>query len=1064
MKPRSIRGFFIYLYIMQKNFVVYKSSAGSGKTFTLVKEYLKIALNDPAEPSQLYKKILAVTFTNKAAAEMKERIISALKEIATNPSPDPSSMAGLLSKELGLDPLLLQHRAGNLLSQILHNYSDFSIGTIDSFTHKIIKTFAFDLKLPVNFTIETNVNEFYTKVVAGLMARIGDNPELTELLLEFSEKNAGDNNSWDPEPQIFNFTSTLEKEGSGLYIDKLKRLSREELKQIQKDITAFTAEFRKNIKDAGQEALTLIRAQGLGDENFNYGKAGPQSVFRKWADVKADKVEELMSARLEETIRTGKWQSNKNSSSENDALSRIASKLSAIGSETLAYIRENGKQFALSRLLEKNIYSILLITELQQIAEEFKQEEQIVFISEFNTRIAKIVSEEPAPFIYERLGERYSHFLLDEFQDTSTLQWLNILPLVDNSLASGKFNLIVGDGKQSIYRWRNANVKQFDALPSIENTEGNGLLLERQDSLLRNHQAAVLNTNYRSLGQVVDFNNSVFDLLSERLLQNELRSIYQSQRQEKKFPEGGYVSVEFGDVEKEELDEITCQRVLGQVRSAAADGFLYSDICVIIRNNRQGNTCANFLINQGVPVISSDSLLLRNCPEVNCLVAFLNYLVNPSDLISAATVINYLYYAGTYPVSLAESLKQLSERKDLFVTLDALGLNAEPSQFTQKNVFDVCVGISSLLKLHLNNAQYMRFFLDEVNEYLVNKTGSISNFLEWWEKRREAASVIIPEGIDAVRVMTIHKSKGLEFPVVILPYVNWETYKSSDTWVDLRDHKAGLPAGLFSISSSIAEAGFGHILSQEQHDQVLDNLNLLYVAFTRAAERLHIITLKSKSIRKETVAKWIGDYLVAVGADMSKGLYETGRREKKQHASKKSQREVFGIAAFDFNTNPDLISIKGSYGMNTDDEVQNAIEKGIKTHAVLSEINSADDVPAVLRKMLKKGMLKSTELEELSLKINSILSDPLLKDYFLESMESKNEKELITAKGELLRPDRIVFDKNEVVVIDYKTGRQNTKKYIQQMDRYEKALHDMGYSGIRKLLVYIDANMVEVLE
>ncbi|MGZ3932061.1 MAG: UvrD-helicase domain-containing protein, partial [Bacteroidia bacterium] len=854
----------------------------------------------------------------------------------------------------------------------------------------------------------------------------------------------------------------LEKEGSETYLNKLKQLSKEELLQIQKDLSAFNSEFKTNIRRAGATALQLIKQSHLSDENFNYGKTGPQNVFKKWDEFKFDKLDELSGSRLSDALRTGKWQSTKNSAAENEAISRIAPRLTEIGNETLAYLKENGKQFALSRLLEKNIYAIILVNELQQIAEEFKREEQIVFISEFNTKIAKIVSEEPAPFIYERLGERYSHFLLDEFQDTSTLQWLNILPLIDNSLAAGKFNLIVGDGKQSIYRWRNANVKQFNALPALENNEGNGLLTERQEGLARNYKPAVLNTNYRSLGEVVEFNNSVFGFLADHLLKNELRHIYDEQAQQKRFPDGGYVSVQAGDTEKSELDDTTCKLALEHIRSALAYNFSYSDVCIIIRNNRQGNTCANYLIKQSIPVISSDSLLLRNCPEVNCVIAFLTYLINPADKISAATVINYLHYAGTYPAELSDSLKLLSMQRSLFDVLDTLHIHTKAQHFSQKNVFDSCVEIISILGLNKQNAQYMRFFLDEVNDYLVNKTGSVTNFLEWWEKRSEIASVIIPEGTNAVRIMTIHKSKGLEFPVVILPYVNWETYKPSSSWVNLEDRKAGLPAGLFSISSSIAEAGFEHILSEEQNDQVLDNLNLLYVAFTRAAERLHVITLKSKSNRKETVAKWIGDYLTHSGAAEG-ALFERGTLQNKQHASKKEQSAVFAISELDFNADPHLIKIKGSHRLKLEDDVPDAREKGIKMHSILSEVNSAEDLLPVLDKMIKKGLIKSTELDELSTKISAILSNPLLKPYFSGTLKSKNESEIITDTGELLRPDKIVFDDSAMVVIDYKTGKQDTRRYLEQMNKYEAALLKMGYSSVKKILVYIDENVVEAI-
>ena len=1046
---------------MQKNFVVYKSSAGSGKTFTLVKEYLKIALNESSDQPQLYKKILAVTFTNKAAAEMKDRIISALKIISVSDKNNPSLIVTILSEEMNLDIEALAYRAGNLLSQILHNYSDFSIGTIDSFTHKIIKTFAFDLKLPVNFNVETNVNEFYNKVVSSLISKIGDDKELTELLKDFSVNNATDNNSWDPEPQIFKFTNTLEKEDSAIHLDKLKKLSKEELKEIHTTLIEFNAEFKTIIKQAGTEAILLIKQKNLNDSNFHSASRGPQNFFKKCSAFEIGALDDLVNKTLENAVNNNKWQGSKNSPSEAADLESIIPQLNSIATKAITYLNENHKHYALCKLLEKNIYSIILVNELQQIADEFKQEEQIIFISEFNSKISKIVAEEPAPFIYERLGERYSHFLLDEFQDTSTLQWQNILPLVDNALGNGKFNLIVGDGKQSIYRWRSANVKQFSNLPKIEGAELNDLVYERQNSLERNYKEENLNTNYRSLAKVVDFNNSFFDFLPANFLKNDLQNIYKHQAQIKKNENSGYVSVHSGDTEKDALEETTCNLILKQINGALESGFTFNDICIIVRYNWQGNATANYLIKNKIPVVSSDSLLLKNSPEINCIVCFLKYLINPADKISAASVINYLFYVGIFKSDLSPHLKALQQGQSLFTVLADLSVDFKENNLLQKNVFDICVEIISRLNLHIHNAQYVRFFLDEVNDYLVNKTGSVNNFIEWWEKRSETASLIIPEGTNAVRIMTIHKSKGLEFPVVILPFTNWEIYKMPTSWVNLENENTALPAGLFNISSGIADAGFGNVFEEEQNEQFLDNLNLLYVGFTRAVERLHIITYKSNTQKHKTVAAWMDSYLKQNGTAKEAGFFELGVLTSKLHSSKKEQQPIFNISELYFNNNPHLIKIKGAHKLKLEDETETAREKGIKIHYILSEINSVADVPVVLSKMIKQGIISHTEQNELEIKIKELLNNKNLSPYFSDSYKSKNECEIITDTGELIRPDKIVFDKTSAIVIDYKTGKQNTKLYQKQMNKYAEVLTKMGYTSVKKVLVYVEENLVE---
>jgi ATP-dependent exoDNAse (exonuclease V) beta subunit len=1040
---------------MQKKFVVYKSSAGSGKTFTLVKEYLKIALTDESPRPLAYKKILAITFTNKAAAEMKLRIIEALKQISQNHH-KADALINLINKETGIDKDTIIKRAKLNLNEILHNYSDFSISTIDSFTHKIVKTFAFDLKLPVNFSIETNTNEFYGKVVSKLMAKIGDSQELTDLLIQYSSHNAEENNAWDPEKKLLEFAEIIQKEDAEVNLQKLKSFSKEHLKEIQKQLYTFTSVFKKRIREKGEEALQLIKSKNLKDDHFYYAKSGPQGTFKKWAVFNNESIMETIGARTREAAAKNKWGNSKNDPSENSALESIMPQLNRIATETIAYIEESAQKFSLFNLLEKNIYSIILVNELQQISEEFRAEEQIVFISEFNSKIAKVVSEEPAPFIYERLGERYNHYLLDEFQDTSTLQWLNLLPLVDNALANGRFNLIVGDGKQSIYRWRNANVQQFNILPALKNTIENEILLERAASLSRNFQAEVLDTNFRSLKNIVEFNNDVFDFLPQHYLTDDLKSIYHTQNQKLKHAEGGYVSVHYGTLEKDNLDLENFELIKKHIQQALENGYNYNDICIIARNNKQGNLCANYLMEVEIPVISSDSLLLKNNKEINCLTSFLTYLNNPFDDISAAVVLNYLSDNN----KLSGNIKELVRSKDLFAVLRSLNINLNNHSFNQKNILDICIEIITKLQLEKQSPQYIRFFLDEVNDYLVNKTGSVNDFLYWWDKRKEKASLIIPEGTNAVRIMSVHKSKGLEFPVVILPFTNWSVYKANPAWVNLNGTDAPLPVGLFNLTQGLAEAGLGEFYEQEKNEQYLDNLNLLYVAFTRAVERLHIIAYKSKTQKQDTVADWLNIYLTNNVGD-SEGFYESGTLQNKLLLEKKTEVINFDISRLNLNSNSGLIKIKGSHNLKLQDATETALEKGIKMHYILSGINTVGEITPVLESMVTQGIIIEDEKSELEQTIKDILSNKLLENYFSGNLKSKNEAEMITENGELLRPDKIVFDQDTAVVIDYKTGKPNTKKYAMQMSQYAMALQKMGHAKVKKLLVYLDENLVE---
>lgn len=1044
---------------MQKNFVVYKSSAGSGKTFILVKNYLKIALSDKGKSPQLFKKILAITFTNKAAAEMKQRIVDALIVMSAGKA---SVLSDILAKELSIEMPVLQERAGVLLSRILHNYSDFAVGTIDSFTHKIIKTFAFDLKLPVNFNVETNSDEFYEKVINHLFSKIGENKDMTELLVNFSVKNADDNASWDPEPQLQKISKELKKEDAELYLNKLKTLDNNQFKKIHKTISSFTYNLKKYVKSQGEKAINLIKSKHLTDANFHYGTSGPQSSFKKWADFNESDLTKLIGARLNDALSTNNWKNKTNDTSENKALEEIIPELNTIAKETIEFIKENHSRYTLYKLIEKHIHGIILINELQQISEKFKEEEQIVFISEFNSKIAGIVANEPTPFIYERLGEKYHYYLIDEFQDTSSLQWHNILPLIDNSLSGGNYNLIVGDGKQSIYRWRNANVKQFNQLPEISGAKENAILEERQNSLIKQYREEILGINYRSFSEVVDFNNRFFEFLPNKVLSESLSDVYKNQKQEKNTKTGGYVTIEMENIEKENLESTHLDQLLKHIKNAIESGFSYNDICVITRNNKQGNLISCFLDKNKIPFISSESLLLYKSPEINCISAFLNYLINPKDQISAAVVLSYIHKTRKLKNNLSEVIK-LSKEKNLFEALNDLNICINETEIKRKNIFDCCVELISILEMEKRNSQYVRFFLDEIHDYLVNKAGTINDFLVWWAKRKDNASVIIPEGAEAVQIMTIHKSKGLEFPVVILPFLNWTISKEEYIWANIDDSGIDLPVGLFPTNKKIEEAGLGNVLNEEENDKKLDNLNLLYVAFTRAVERLHIIASKAITNKKTTIDSWVKLFLKETKNDNKDGFYEFGIPEAKKSRSEKNKNEVFDLDFIQFNSNQNLIQIKGAHKLKLNEQTELAREKGVKLHYILSQINIKNDIKPILSKMLKQGLVSSPEADEFGTKINELLENNLIKQYYEGVYDIKNESEILTETGEILRPDKIIFTPEEAVVIDYKTGKQNTKNHVPQMLKYQNALMNMGYGKIKKILVYVEENFIEVL-
>jgi ATP-dependent exoDNAse (exonuclease V) beta subunit len=1040
-----------------KNFVVYKSSAGSGKTFTLVKEYLRLALADEKKLTTNYKYILAVTFTNKAAAEMKERVISALSQIIA--TKEISLIAKILCDELAINEAELKKRAQIVLSNILHHYSDFSVGTIDSFTHKLVKTFAYDLKLPINFNVELNVDSFYENVINSLINKIGEDEYVSKLLKEYALAKAEDNAGWDPEKHIKEFARLLQKEDSENYLQQLKQFDVVQFEEIRKELIAFIGYYKSNLKSLSKKTLDLIEKNNLKEEDFYYGKNGAINFFYKCFSLNVT-IEETTGSRLQKAIKENKWSSKGINANLVDNLSN---QLSQNAKELILFLETNFETYSLCVLISKQIYPILLLKKIEEIASEKKQEEQLVFISEFNKNIFDLINNEPTPFIYERLGDRYHHFLLDEFQDTSSLQFQNLLPLLDNSLANGWFNLIVGDGKQSIYRWRNANVNQFSILPQLENKTGSLIIEERAETLTRNFKENVLNTNYRSVKTIIDFNNHLFDSLSEKLLHDSTKPIYSQQAQIIKNPEIGYITINTGKTEKDNLDDLNFELVSKYILQAIQNNFDYNDICLIVRNNKDGNKIANYLVENKIPVVSSDSLLLQSNMEVNTLVAFLRYLANTNDKVSAAVVLNYACKINLINQSqFISALDKLNANDSLFEILNHLNISIYPQDYNLSNLLDNCIYFITALNLNKNGNTYLRFFLDEVNEYLVTKNSNLTSFIDWWETRSKTASMIIPASINAVKIMTIHASKGLEFPVVIIPYCNWQQYKANDSWVNIQNSQTKLPVAVVNLSSGIKNAGLELEFETETQEQILDNLNLLYVAFTRAVNRLHIITLSSSSNKQALISNWLEDYFKQNFTANKENEFTFGDENSKHTKHKAINTSTYKLEPLAFNTNNDVIKIKASY-LDNSVEAEEAKQQGIVMHTILSKIKSENDIDEVLNSEILNGLIGEKQFDNFKQKILSVIHHPKLELYYKTTTPQKLEAELITSNGELLRPDKLVFLKNETIIIDYKTGKENNKKYFTQLLKYQNALQSMGYQDIKMLLVYIDSlNVVEV--
>ena len=1021
-------------------------------------EYLKLSLGDANGIKYNYKKILAITFTNKAASEMKTRVIEALHQMISEAG--ITAIGQILMTDLKIDHSELKRRAAIVLCQILHHYSDFSIGTIDSFTHRLVRTFAFDLKLPNNFNIEMDTNGFHQKVISLLLNKIGEDDYVSQLLKEFANVNAENNDSWDPEKQLREFTSLLIQENANEFIEQLNHFSAEELEAFRKQFIEFIQIYKSELKSTSNKAIQLIKKNNLINDDFKNKDRGAQNFFNKCFNNSVE-LKDAQGSNLSKAIANDDWFNKE----KKIIYAPIAQQLTQIANQLIDFITENYQAYTLSKLLSKQMYALMLLKKIEEISQELKTEEHIVFLSEFNQKISDIVANEPTPFIYERLGEKYHHYLIDEFQDTSSLQWYNLIPLVENSLSNGWSNLLVGDGKQSIYRWRNANVMQFANLPKINNPLNNPLIHQQQQTILRNYDERILNTNYRSKVNVIDFNNSFFEKVSQQFLMEDFQHIYHKHQQLSQQKTGenknlGYVKIKILTDKEEDKAEFYLDQIVLEIQKVLSLGYVYEDICILVRKNFQGSLVAQHLSKHQIPLISSDSLLLKNNLEVNTLVAYLQYQEDSSNHIAAAAVINYFFL--TQKINEKEyhqALQLLNQSKDLLDILSPFQNQTSNKEFNLHNVFDLCLEAIQFLGFKERASAYIRFFLDEVNSFLNQNHASLSKFLEWWQIRQDKSSLVIPKGSNAVHVMTIHSSKGLEFPIVLVPFCDWSLNRPNKKWVNVKADSTSLPVAVLDLTQKASAAGFDEEVTYENQEQLLDNLNLLYVAFTRAIDKLFVFSaLQNKS--QGSVAHWLQTFIESTVNPINNSDYELGTNTPKQSHIKSLNQFDLILEPLVFNTNNKAIKIKSSFYKNQNQS--EASRRGIVLHELLSKIEHAEQIEQVLNQEIQSGLINQTELSTLKQQLKEIIHHPQLKNYFAPTEMSLNEKELILASGEILRPDKVIIDHQNAVILDYKTGKKNIDKHQTQILKYAEALQSLGYREIKKILVYLDS--MEIVE
>lgn len=1040
---------------------LYRASAGSGKTFTLVKEYLQLVLKEPDK----FKHILGITFTNKAAAEMKERILKALKDLSKGNT--PKEQEDELKKNLPAVRQNIRLLSSELLTRLLHNYSDFSLMTIDSFIHRVLRAFALETGLPLSFSIELNYERLYTYVMERLINQVGRDEHVTRVILEFVHERLREGKSWNIESDIRKFVGELFNEKNIDWAKDVSEFGPERLTNYREQLQEYQYGFIRKIKALGIKAMDLIHESGLTLNDFKYKSSGAAGFFEVCQNLDN---RSLTKFELRKRFINEDWYSKKSPQELKDRIDHLLARGLSRFRQDIIDAYENSYSIALTaHFMLETLYMTALLSEIKQLIEEYKRRYNVVPISEFNIKVYEIVKYSPVPFIYALLGERFNHYLIDEFQDTSRMQWANLFPLIENALASGHDCLAVGDGKQSIYRWRGGDVEIMES----ELKQGPlGHYLKRD----------FLEDNWRSRERIIHFNNKFFEGIRDaRAEENKLLSqIYYESSQFYRDKKDGYVSLQFTPEtsRQDESDPMVFQRVKDIVSDCLGKGkYNLGDLAVLVRTKNEGRKIAEYLLEQGYKVLSPDSLVLSRVPLIRFLIDVLTYLNNPEDKIPRVSIIYYLcLHQKETPVSATNIGNGIMEDEALlFRMFPELEIFFRVRDFLiRMPVYEVVEEIIRIFKLHqsldFNAAAYLQAFLNILSSYSTENNVDFSSFLDWWESNREEFALEVPETADAITIMTIHKAKGLEFPVVIIPYADWKHEPDRELWLKPDQEKLKLNPPLsipmpVRYRKALDRTLFNDELEQEIEKVEIDNINLMYVAFTRAVDRLYIITRKEKETNTQLLRERAVPWMEPVpGQEDSYSLGTPQPKESKEVESAVSQTEIEPYLLSNRWFDKITIRRKATEFWRFDNRYSHEKQSwGILVHQVMARLNSVEDVPAAVDAVFQTGDINANEKEELTEKLQTIFELEPVKQWYHPGSSVFTEASIITDDG-LLRPDRVIIRGNQVTVIDFKTGKPR-KSYRSQLLSYKKAVQDMGYIDVNAFIFYLeDLEIEEILE
>lgn len=1038
---------------------IVNASAGSGKTFNLVKEYIQLLLCD-AKNTHRFSNIIAMTFTNKAALEMKSRIIQALDELSF---PDKygeksDNYALIIGDSLGINPEEVHVRARLVLKNILHQYEDFHVMTIDKFNLKLIRSFSRDLNLPNDFEIILNESEVIERVVDTMMNQLGqtDLEKLTQLVFSYAKENIEEGEKWDFRKNLIQFASILQKEKYFTIVEQLMQsdFSTEMLAQLKFERKRIEDHFVGKCKEIHQ----LFVNEHL-DEKELPGASNTFKPIDKLFTYKTIPKELFTPAFLQYCIK------------EVPPKKRFPEALR----QALLGLHEDWSivltTFTGISLYIKNFYNMALLQFMAKQLDTVRKDEQLIRISEFNKLISELVKNEEAPFIYERLGTRFHHFLLDEFQDTSHLQWLNMVPLLHESISQENINLIVGDPKQSIYRFKNGVAEQFVELPAIYNPDNDVKVAERSSFFSRMGETVELKDNWRSSPVIVNFNNHFFELLRGELGEH-FQPFYNSVFQHPKSKKEGYLEIISKEISDKE-DSTELNQLLTWIQQCEEDGFKRGDICILGDRNKDCSAWAVFLSEQNYEVVSADSLLVDSSPAVQLTIAYLRRRLNPLSENEKRRFAEKFFRMfpengyENYKSYLSERTNSTTEKKYRFFDDDRFLADHFGSKMlffsTYETLYDLVQHFYSLINLNELSDPYLHHLADLAHEFDLSKGPDLKGFVEFYSSKGKGSAVQLPESENAIRIMTVHKSKGLEFPVVILPKMDFSLAIGiqSKFLIAVEDRILYTPSGKESPIDEIKS-----FTEQELEQIKTDSINKCYVAMTRPIERLYILNEYTKKASFSILFDSILEKMEGEKRELENGgtVFSNGKRTIIQRVTEKIEAPNFiPKNVTDRLWFPD-ISLQDNQYLTDQNLLTNAQRFGNQLHLVLSCAHSNEELESAISTFLKSGEIETEFSERIKLEMNEILNDSNYQSLFENADKILSEQPIIVDELTTIRPDKIILkstnNQEKAIVVDYKTGLPQ-KKYSKQVTDYAFALKEIGYQDVEGYLFYTSTRKLE---